>query len=79
MLRGVGEGNMTRYALERREPLAEQWEAFLRALRDGRPPPVGGHDGLAALSVARAIQRSGRSHVVVSPSYRELEPVAARA
>ena len=47
---------------------------FLAAMRAGSRPPVGRADGLAALSIARAIQRSGESHEVVVPSYRELAP-----
>jgi predicted dehydrogenase len=70
-MRGPGEGNMIRYAFERREPLALQWESFLTALREGGDPPVSGRDGLAALSIARAIQQSGETHDVVVPGYRD--------
>jgi len=69
-VRGPDEGNMTRYAFERREPLVVEWEAFLGALREGLPAPVAGGDGLAALSTALAIQRSGAEHVTVRPGYR---------
>lgn len=72
-MRGPDEGDMIRYAFERREPLALQWHAFLAAMRDGGEPPVRGEDGLAALSIARAIQRSGERHEVVVPAYRERE------
>ena len=69
-MRGGGEGDMTRYALQRREPLRVEWEAFLAAVRDGSDPPVSGRDGVAALSTARAIQRAGEAHEVVVPNYR---------
>ncbi len=69
-MRGPGEGDMVRYALPRREPLRVEWEAFLDAVRLGQPAPVSGHDGLAALSTARAIQEAGRTHQVVVPAYR---------
>ena len=72
-MRGPGEGDMVRYALPRREPLRVEWEAFLDAVRHGRPAPVSGHDGLAALSVARAIQEAGRTHQVLVPAYRKLD------
>jgi predicted dehydrogenase len=72
-MRGPGEGDMVRYALPRREPLRVEWEAFLDAVRHGRPAPVSGRDGLAALSTARAIQQAGRSHEVVVPAYRTLD------
>jgi predicted dehydrogenase len=70
MVRGTGEGNMTRYALERREPLRVQWDAFLTALADGSAPAATGWDGVAALSIARAIQRSGQDNLPVVPAYR---------
>ena len=68
---GGGEGDMIRYALERREPLRVQWEAFIDAVRRGGPAPVDGHDGLVTLSTARAIRTAGIEHRVVVPSYRE--------
>ena len=77
-VRGGGEGDMTRYALTRREPLRVQWESFLAAVRDGGAAPVDGRDGLAALSTALAILRSGERHEAVVPDYRAAvdEPVA---
>jgi predicted dehydrogenase len=68
---GGGEGDMIRYALNRREPLRMQWEAFTDAVREGSPAPVDGNDGIVALSGARAIELSGVEHRVVVPSYRE--------
>lgn len=70
-MRGGGEGDMTRYALDRREPLRVQWERFLAAMADNTAPPVTAADGVAALSVARAIQRAGGEHRAIVPSYRE--------
>jgi UDP-N-acetylglucosamine 3-dehydrogenase len=74
-IRGGGEGDMIRFALNRREPMRVQWELFLDALREGRPAPVSGHDGLAALSVAHSIRESGLRHEVVVPRYREFAHV----
>jgi UDP-N-acetylglucosamine 3-dehydrogenase len=70
-MRGGGEGNMIRFALERREPLRVEWEQFLAAARSGSDPPVGLSDGVAALSTARAIQLAGERHETVVPAYRE--------
>ena len=70
-IRGGGEGNMIRYALQRREPLRVQWELFVGAIREGKPAPVSGRDGLAALSVAHAIRTSAERHETVVPGYRE--------
>lgn len=76
VMRGTGEGNMTRYAIDRREPLRVEWEAFLAAVRGDAPAAVTGWDGLAALSTGRAIQRSGAEHVSVVPGYRAQLPTA---
>jgi UDP-N-acetylglucosamine 3-dehydrogenase len=70
-MHGGAEGDMVRYALERREPLRMQWEAFIEAVRRGGPAPVDGSDGLATLSTALAIRTAGVEHRVVTPSYRE--------
>ena len=68
MLRGPGEGDMLRYGIARREPLAVQWDHFLKALAGDGAPAATGHDGLAALAAARALQRSGREHAAVVPA-----------
>jgi UDP-N-acetylglucosamine 3-dehydrogenase len=75
-MRGVGEGDMTRYALARREPLLVQWETFLPALRGVGRPAASGFDGYAALSTARAIQASGSIHEPVTPRYRDYTDLA---
>ena len=72
MMRGTGEGDMVRYGIARREPLRVQWDRFLAALRGEGAPAATGRDGLAALSIARAIQRSGEEHLPVAPAYRQV-------
>jgi predicted dehydrogenase len=71
-IRGGGEGPMTRFAFDRREPLRVEWEAFLAAVREARPAPVTARDGAAALSTARAIRESGKRHEPVIPAYRAM-------
>ena len=68
MMRGTGEGDMLRYGIARREPLAVQWDRFLEALAGEGEPAATGHDGIAALSIARAIQRSGTEHAASCPA-----------
>jgi UDP-N-acetylglucosamine 3-dehydrogenase len=70
MMRGTGEGDMLRYGIARREPLAVQWDQFLGALTGSDEPAAGGRDGVAALSIARAIQQSGVEHTSIVPAYR---------
>jgi UDP-N-acetylglucosamine 3-dehydrogenase len=61
-LRGVTEGNATRYALARSEPLRSELEAF-RDLVSGDPdaPVVTLSEGLAAVRSAEAVLESSRS------------------
>jgi UDP-N-acetylglucosamine 3-dehydrogenase len=73
VIRGTGEGDMTRYALSRKEPLRVEWESFLATLGGDRAGIATGWDGLAALSAARAIQRAGEEHRPVRPGYRDLD------
>ena len=64
-IKGVSEGSMTRYPLQRYEPLKAELQAFLQAVQSGTPVPVSGEDGLAALRLALALVESGQSHQVV--------------
>lgn len=64
-IKGVSEGSMTRYAIPRFEPLKAELQSFLKALQDGKPVPISGEDGLAALKISLALVESGRTHQVV--------------
>ena len=59
--RGVSEGNVTRYALQRREPLAVEHEAFLNLVAD-RPGAdiVSLEEGVEIVAAADAVLRSAR-------------------
>lgn len=63
-LRGVSEGSMTRFALQRYEPLKAELQGFISALQEGCPVPVTGEDGLAALRLALALVESGQTHQI---------------
>jgi len=67
-LKGVSEGSMTRFSIQRYEPLAAELLAFVRAIEEGTPMPVSGEDGLAALRLALALIESGRTHQVIKVS-----------
>lgn len=67
-LRGVSEGDVTRYALARREPLRAELDGFLDLL-DGAPDPevVTLEEGLATVRLAEAVLRSAASGETVRP------------
>lgn len=61
----------TRHRRERVESTRDDWlaaelEEFVAALQSGRPPAVGGEEGLAALRCAVAARESARTQVPVS-------------
>jgi predicted dehydrogenase len=66
LLRGVGEGQMVRLRLHRREPLRAELEAFVTAAQGEQGAIVSGEDGLVALELAQALVRSGRGHQVIT-------------
>ena len=58
-LKGVSEGDATRYALSRREPLLVELEAFSALLRgEPGPPVVSLEEGLATVICAESVLRS---------------------
>lgn len=63
VLRGVGEGNVIKFHIERREPLLVELESFVEAVADDRVPAVSGEDGLIALALTQKIVESGRRHL----------------
>jgi UDP-N-acetylglucosamine 3-dehydrogenase len=66
MLRGVSEGSMVQYAIQKREPLRSELEAFLRAAAGDSSGIVSGEDGREALRLALALVESGAEGRVVT-------------
>ncbi|NMC78440.1 MAG: Gfo/Idh/MocA family oxidoreductase [Chloroflexi bacterium] len=64
-IKGVSEGTLTRFTMQRYEPLKAELQAFLKAVRGQAAVPVTGEDGLAALRLALALVESGRTHQIV--------------
>jgi predicted dehydrogenase len=56
---GVSEGRMIRFKVNKKEPLRQELDAFVSAVRGGGPAPVRGEDGLLALAVAQKLVESG--------------------
>ena len=64
-IRGVSEGSMTRFSIQRQEPLKAELKAFLNAVESGDAVPVSGQDGLEALRLSLALVESGKTHQVI--------------
>lgn len=63
--RGVSEGDVTRYAFERREPLLAEHEAFRDAVLGVGNDIVTAREGLRTIEVAEALLRSANDGMVV--------------
>jgi len=64
-LKGVSEGSMIRFPMQRYEPLKAELQAFLQSIRDGTAAPVSGEDGQEALRLALALVEAGLTHQVI--------------
>ncbi len=65
MLKGVGEGDMIKLKIGKKEPLYTELESFVRCVERGTQPPVTGRDGIKALALAKALVDSGQEHRIV--------------
>jgi len=70
MLRGVSEGSMVKYAIQKREPLQSELIAFTRAVEGDLTGIVSGEDGSEALRLALAMIESGDGGRVVTVAPR---------
>ena len=64
-LRGVSEGGMERFAIQRFEPLKAELQGFVNSVANNTAVPVSGEDGLAALRIALALVEAGKTHKVI--------------
>ena len=70
MLRGVSEGSMVKYVINKREPLQSELEAFMSAVAGEPASIVSGEDGSEALRLALAMVQSGDEGRVVTVARR---------
>jgi predicted dehydrogenase len=61
LLRGVTEGQMVRFAIQKKEPLIAEIEHFIDCIRQDRQPLISGDDGLEALRLAQALVESANT------------------
>jgi UDP-N-acetylglucosamine 3-dehydrogenase len=66
VFRGVGEGDMTRFALPRREPLLAELEAFRDAVRGDRAPAAPFADGLEVVRIAELLLESATTRTTIN-------------
>jgi UDP-N-acetylglucosamine 3-dehydrogenase len=62
----VTEGEMTRRAIQRQEPLTVELTEFADAVRNGGEPPVDPHDAMVALLLARKMVESAERGEVIA-------------
>lgn len=65
MLKGVGEGNMIKVRIRKKEPLYIELQSFVDAIVHDGQPQVSGADGIRSLALAQAMVKSGREHRIV--------------
>lgn len=65
ILHGVGEGDMIKVFIQKKEPLRAELEAFANAVKNNSAPLVSGHDGLVAMDIAHKLIEAGEAHQVI--------------
>ena len=65
ILKGVAEGDMTRLAIARKEPLRAELEAFVQAVQGNPAASVSGEDGLRVLRLALQLVEAGERHAAL--------------
>ncbi|RLG14620.1 MAG: gfo/Idh/MocA family oxidoreductase [Candidatus Nanohalarchaeota archaeon] len=66
LVKGVSEGNMIKYKVDKIEPLESELKSFIHCVSDGSKPSVSGEDGKKALFYAQKIAESARKKKVLS-------------
>jgi predicted dehydrogenase len=72
---GVSEGRMIRFKVNKKEPLREELEAFVDAVRHHREAPVRGEDGLLALSIAQKLVDAGTTGETLLVDSANMQPL----
>jgi UDP-N-acetylglucosamine 3-dehydrogenase len=72
---GVSEGRMIRFKVNKKEPLREELEAFVNAVRHRHEAPVRGEDGLLALSIAQKLVDAGATGETLLINGANLQPL----
>lgn len=62
---GISEGEMVRYAIQKKEPLRVELEEFIKCVSEDKDVPVSGEDGLITLDIARKIIESANQRSII--------------
>lgn len=77
-LMGVSEGRITKYEIRKREPLVEELEDFVRAVRHGHDSLISGREGMRAVYLAEKMVCSGLEHAILNVNgVPEVKPAGA--
>ncbi|MBS3132150.1 Gfo/Idh/MocA family oxidoreductase [Candidatus Woesearchaeota archaeon] len=63
----VIEGKASEVEIAKKEPLKNELEAFLECIRENKPSPISGEEGMRTLEIAQKFLESAKKHEVVEP------------
>jgi UDP-N-acetylglucosamine 3-dehydrogenase len=66
LMRGVSEGKMTKFFINKKEPLKAELEHFVDCVKNGKEPLISGEDGLKALEIALKLIESANDNKVIN-------------
>lgn len=66
VLQGHAEGQLTKFSLDKQEPLRAEIESFIDSIRENTKTPIPGEDGLNIIRIANAILRSAAEETTVT-------------
>lgn len=65
IMRGVSEGKMIKFFINKKEPLQAELEHFVDCVQNNKEPLISGEDGLKALSLAEKLIESANANKVI--------------
>lgn len=73
LFKGVGEGNVLKYKINKEEPMAAELRDFARVVETGGTPTITGMDGLRALGLAKLLIQSAQERSVIGVDVDAIE------
>jgi predicted dehydrogenase len=66
LVRGVSEGHMIKFSIDKKEPLKAELEHFIDCVVNKKEPLISGEDGLKALDIAQKMIVSANEHKIIN-------------